>query len=1105
LDRFQWVRCQLDSLCRAISDKAIRTALKDLPVGLDDTYIRIFKRLQEDFPGEIDIVKRIFFWITHSMRPLAVEELAEALFFTEDNGSLDLSSVPTDPLDLLKFGGSLLTLTDGKKIIGLSHFSVKEFLLSKRIRKSAVSDFYADEALTHHDIVDTSLSYLIMKDFNSGQCINQKRLEARFESFQYLRYGASHWMDHYKKLDNTDTEALDQRVFQFFTDTNMKGNVLAWQQIEENWGDQFGNRYWKYQNPVYPFGRTGKPGGVNLSLSINPIYYAAYYGIWPLAKLLLDTGHDPNGQGGHFKYPVLAAAFGQISTWEFIDKFIKAGADINVYSNKGSVAYANATLGAPQDWWLLKDLAIAGAEINEYHPFDESSILSIIAGHPSQPLQMVEILLKHGACPNDSQAHDEDAMYGLHYATPLQNSVKSNNPAITQALLDAGADINLPAGDLGTPLQVAIRFKYPETARFLIEKGADVNIAGGIFGSPLQAAAWSGDMSILQLLIDNGSNVDTPGGISGCALSAAIARRHNDAIETLLRQNPDVNSGEAHDFYEYEDMLNDLSLDTLTIGLSTPLNWAVFYQDLAMIERLISLGTDLNAPLQRCSAGSRDFTFGSCRYHPLCLALDDGNSEIIELLLERGADPSIGDFCAAMVAASKDQFELFTLFIKEAAAGPSLEKILLEALIYTRSLGLDFERNLFNLIGQKLFDENEEVAIGALRAAITAGSEMKVRGLLLCGANVESEAESRYFRRSESYLIRKPLLLAISPNREAINQNKKAIVDILLDHGVDVNVFSEHCGTPLGLAVEARDSELTTKLLSHGANFSQPCWKNISCGNIFHLAVQSGDLQVVDILLQWGAKVTQQCDYCPTALSCAVTSEHCEMIRKLVRSGGDVNERDFYGHSILQRAREAHLDEAVALLLSLGADSDSSSDGLSSHLESSIRHLTQKLSIQLNTENFELPQQISSRRWMILGNCLFLGNDPRNAIIALEQSLPVDDSAKTSYHSLHCKRRFGRGSATYHFCKSGDTMIWCEEWCVETHWHYLKDLDACETHEYLRYPRVFFRDIPDGDVALDRDTFIPREKWLESLKGWIFKEKEDPDVLLCSELGVWSQ
>jgi hypothetical protein len=37
-------------IVQAISDKSIRKALKNIPVGLDETYIRVFERIQLEFP-----------------------------------------------------------------------------------------------------------------------------------------------------------------------------------------------------------------------------------------------------------------------------------------------------------------------------------------------------------------------------------------------------------------------------------------------------------------------------------------------------------------------------------------------------------------------------------------------------------------------------------------------------------------------------------------------------------------------------------------------------------------------------------------------------------------------------------------------------------------------------------------------------------------------------------------------------------------------------------------------------------------------------------------------------------------------------------------------
>jgi hypothetical protein len=230
----------------------------------------------------------------------------------------------------------------------------------------------------------------------------------------------------------------------------------------------------------------------------------------------------------------------------------------------------------------------------------------------------------------------------------------------------------------------------------------------------------------------------------------------------------------------------------------------------------------------------------------------------------------------------------------------------------------------------------------------------------------------------------------------------------------------------------------------------------------------------------------------------------------LVKSGANVNERDLYGRPLLQRARNLFLDEVVAELLALGADPKSGYDLIPSCVERSVQFLSQKLT---QSSSQEYPGEVNRRRWLILGRCLFLGNDIVNATIATEQSTvcctnePTCDMCKKSRREISYRKAIVggmcHGQTIYHICKAGDDLAICEDVCVKKHWEYLKDSDTFETHEYLRYPRPWFDDVPKGYVALVKDTYVPTDDWLKTLKEWKCKNIEGPRVLKRSTLGVW--
>ena len=175
----------------------------------------------------------------------------------------------------------------------------------------------------------------------------------------------------------------------------------------------------------------------------------------------------------------------------------------------------------------------AGADVN-------ASQSGYLGGTPlhhavwKNDLPMIEVLLNAGAYV-DARVNGN---------TPLLEAAgKSDNPAIYNTLLEAGADVNALSNNWDTPLHELARFNSDlghqsvALAKILIDAGADMNARQRHGFTPLHFAARRVALPIIELLLEAGAEVDMPNNWGETPLDEAVGHtvyNKTDAIEALL-------------------------------------------------------------------------------------------------------------------------------------------------------------------------------------------------------------------------------------------------------------------------------------------------------------------------------------------------------------------------------------------------------------------------------------------------------------------------------------------------------------------------------------------------------------------------------------------
>jgi uncharacterized protein len=233
---------------------------------------------------------------------------------------------------------------------------------------------------------------------------------------------------------------------------------------------------------------------------------------------------------------------------------------------------------------------------------------------------MIKLLLAAGA---DANAVDPTG------ATVLMVAAGVGNVAAVKELLDGGA--NVDARDPGfqqTAIMFAVRENHPDMVKLLIDHGANVNAKTRVgptpeWFKPNSGAAFGHGVGILRGgLPERGSRIPIQGGMTPLLYAARDGRL--DSVKLLIDARADVNLAEANAI--------------------TPLVIALNNNQIAVAKYLIEHGADLNAadwygrsPVwSAVELRNMDVTNST-------LAHDvdrEGALEVLEMLLDRGADPN---------------------------------------------------------------------------------------------------------------------------------------------------------------------------------------------------------------------------------------------------------------------------------------------------------------------------------------------------------------------------------------------------------------------------------------------------------------------------------
>lgn len=277
---------------------------------------------------------------------------------------------------------------------------------------------------------------------------------------------------------------------------------------------------------------------------------------------------------GRRRFPAalsLSHIIGHLGYEEFLNIVEEFSLDLDARDEDGSTSLHWAVVRdddtSPN---MVKSLLRHHANINAT---DNNGLVPLHYASRLGKLEVVKLLLGNGA--------KKDACTRETY-TPLILAAYNNRPDVVEALLAAGADVNIQSHDgtalvlaaqggfeacashilkdkrlqnprsegrVGSPLHEAAFYGQPAMVKLLLKNGFAATMNSGLYNYPLQATAAGGrefaDLSlsveISQMLIESGADVNAQGGIFHTALQAASAYGRVELVDYLVENGANVN------------------------------------------------------------------------------------------------------------------------------------------------------------------------------------------------------------------------------------------------------------------------------------------------------------------------------------------------------------------------------------------------------------------------------------------------------------------------------------------------------------------------------------------------------------------------------------
>ena len=405
-----------------------------MPRELDDLYKETVQRIRRQAGDDGELGMRVVSWVTHTKRPLHVQELAHGLAveYDDEEGALDLDTDNLlSPKSLVDVCAGLVVIDAGSQVIRLVHYTAQEYFDKERMQSFGNAEVEISRASL------TYLSYDIANATPSDQMISEVML-----SHPFLAYASIFWFLHVKDIGkNTGFQTVMQKALEY---VNNPAKILFSAVVLRK-------LLLRPRNYARVFEDINKERRGNLVA----LEAASECGLLELVKLLLD--HSMGSKCALDSALICASAEGHT---EVVRLLIEYGASVLSLAGDSSNALQKACKGGH----------LAVAEVLLQHSADPNIsdrwMWSPLhhAAHGSH-FDLVALLLENDANPSSQTP------LGL---TACHLAASQGDANTVTLLLNAGYDLGITTRDKCTPLHKAAEEGHMDLCSFLLQWGSDV-------------------------------------------------------------------------------------------------------------------------------------------------------------------------------------------------------------------------------------------------------------------------------------------------------------------------------------------------------------------------------------------------------------------------------------------------------------------------------------------------------------------------------------------------------------------------------------------------------------------------------------------------------